>query len=198
MASDLHHLEQDIWHDLQTALQEAEHPFRTGTLGTRGLDDFVALRTVVLRKVDADVRALWCHSDGRAAKVQELKHNPVVSWLFWDAERKIQLRLGGNATLHRQGEEVDRLWTETSRASRKDYLLPHAPATPLERPEAGTPAHLRGTLPSEEESEKGREHFVGIETRIQFIDWLQLSREGHRRAQFRYQNGEPHRQWVSP
>ena len=198
MSPNLHVLEQEIWNSLQAATQQSDHPFRTGTLGTLGLDNFVALRTVVVRWVRAAGKELWFHSDHRAAKGQELANNPSVSWLFWDAAQKIQLRLGGRARLYHESEETDQMWAETSLASRKEYLMPYAPATPLASPEAGIPAHLRNELPSEEESERGRMYFVAICTEIHFIDWLQLSRAGHRRAQFRYEGNETRGQWVSP
>jgi hypothetical protein len=63
--------------------------------------------------------------------------------------------------------------------SSQDYLSPLAPGAPLD---AAPPALSQ------------RESFAALTARIDRIDWLELHREGHRRAVF----GESEAHWVQP
>jgi hypothetical protein len=64
-------------------------------------------------------------------------------------------------------------------ASAKDYLSALAPGTPLEAGSSGSAQ---------------RESFAAVTAHIERIDWLELHRDGHRRAVF----GQPAAHWVQP
>jgi hypothetical protein len=64
-------------------------------------------------------------------------------------------------------------------ASARDYLSALAPGTPLE---TTSPATAQ------------RESFAAVTARVERIDWLELHRDGHRRAVF----GKPEAHWVQP
>ncbi|MGB3616660.1 MAG: hypothetical protein WBA12_00950, partial [Catalinimonas sp.] len=109
----------------------------------------------------------------------------------------IQLRLAGAVTLHHDDALADDIWSETHPGGRKDYLSDYAPATPLPHPASGVPPALEDKRLTEADTAPARDHFVVIRTWVTFVDWLLLSPDGHRRAQFRYDGGGVERRWVS-
>lgn len=89
------------WHALDGVLKEilamldrgAAHyhdPFHWPVLGTTGKDG-VRLRCVILREFLMPDRVLVCHTDARAAKVEEISNVVKVSWLFYHPKRKVKL-----------------------------------------------------------------------------------------------------------
>ena len=191
--------ERDCWQRLeQAAAGHGPRPFRTPTLGTTNGAGGVALRTVVLRGADATARTLCCFTDRRAAKVAALSHHPHASWLFWDPDGGLQLRLSGSTTLHHHDALADQHWQRIPPARRKDYLGSVPPATPLPHPSDGLPPHLKGDHLTEANTAAGRDNFTVIVTQVDHVDWLLLARTGHRRAQFRYRDGQTDQRWVAP
>lgn len=122
----LQQLQQQAWAILQTDSQKPGDVFYTGTLGTQSSSG-VSLRTVVVREVNALEKTISCYSDKRASKIQEIETNSSVSFLFWDSERKIQLRLSGTATIHITDILAEGHWQQTSPSNRRSYLAIPAP-----------------------------------------------------------------------
>ncbi|MCS6989522.1 MAG: pyridoxamine 5'-phosphate oxidase family protein [Chloroherpetonaceae bacterium] len=198
-------LEQDLsldallanaWRSLEEGARNRKHVFHLGVVATvRG--DAPSVRTVVLRKAIAETRTLVFHSDKRSEKIAELRANPNVSWLFYDPNLRVQLRLAGVATLHFDDELADLQWKNSKLTSRRCYIsLP--PLTKLDKAASGLPEWLLHRIPTLEESEAGRENFAVVETRIHSLDWLWLNSTGHRRARFVWRDGELDASWVAP
>lgn len=186
-----------IWESLQKGAMARAHQFHTGVIATVS-EGAPQARTVVLRKVIPETRTLMFHTDQRSQKISELAQNPNVSWLFYDADARVQLRLSGVATAHHQGELADAQWKNAKLLSRRCYLS-IAPSTKLEEPASGLPESLLKRNPTLEESEAGRENFAVVETRIHAIDWLWLNSSGHLRAKFAWlPSGEWAASWVVP
>lgn len=85
-------LEQSSWQQLVTVLDskpdETTAPgFKTMTVASRTATGADA-RTVVLRKVDADRKYVWFHTDVRAAKVMQFEAFPDCTLLFWMKNRR--------------------------------------------------------------------------------------------------------------
>jgi pyridoxine/pyridoxamine 5'-phosphate oxidase len=194
----LEHLQQQAWAILQTDSQKPGDVFYTGTLGTQS-GSGVSLRTVVVREVNPLEKTIICYSDKRASKIQEIEINPSVSFLFWDSERKIQLRLSGTATIHTTSELTNQHWAQTSPSNRRSYLAIPAPGSSQSEPTSGLPDGLDTREPTQDESEQGRSNFAVIVSRIQQLDWLHLAKSGHRRAIFQYEAGElVDASWIIP
>ncbi len=191
-------IERRAWALLVNGSQDPKAAFYTGALGTLGPDG-PSLRTVVLREVDPQNRLTLCYSDVRAGKVADIRTHPVVSWLFWDEERKIQLRLRGRAAVHTAGPLADRHWQGTSRSNRRSYLSVPPPGSAQLFPTSGLPEGLETREPDEEESASGRPNFAVIVTQIERLEWLWLGRGGHRRAEFNYDGPNlSHAIWLIP
>jgi hypothetical protein len=196
--SPLNEIQESAWTLLVQGSQTPGDAFYTGTLGTQA-GDSVSLRTVVLREADAVQKSLICYSDKRAAKIQELNTNPQVSFMFWDSERKIQLRLSGTAKVHLTDTLAEEHWQQASLSNRRSYLAIPAPGSPQPGPTSGLPAGLDTREPSKEETESGRANFAVISIQVQHLDWLHLAKGGHRRAMFSYEEGKmAEASWVIP
>jgi pyridoxamine 5'-phosphate oxidase len=174
-------IEAALWRELSRAVHDRHHAWRLATLATvatvpDGLppDDVQAeARTVVLRDCDAASRCLLVYTDARSAKAQQAQARPHGVLVLWSPALGWQLRLNVVLVLHTSGLQVSSRWAQLKLTpSAQDYLSPLPPGAPL----AGAP-----TVAPVRES---RDHFSVLECRVQSTDWLELHRDGHRRARF--------------
>lgn len=187
---DLDELLRQIWRLLQRGVGDGRSAFHTPGIATQSLDGGASLRTVVLRAAQSDPPRLLCHTDARSGKVAELQANDRVAWLFYDARKKVQLRINARAELHRDDDLARRQWQRTGLWSRRCYCSTAAPGSELSGPGSGLPPELEQRAPEQQESEAGRDNFVVVSCAVLSIDWLWLSARGHRRADFRWSERE--------
>ncbi len=182
----------DAWQQLAHGAASAKHGFHLPTLATVTPGGKPASRIVVLRAVDAVVRGVVAHTDLRSPKVEHLQHQGFASWVFYDAPRRIQVRLAGQTEVLSQGAVADERWQQSNDSSRRCYLAPAAPGTPTDYPSPNLPAHVRDRVPTADETEPGRANFAVIRTVAATIDVLYLHHTGHRRAGFQWDaDGSP-------
>lgn len=132
---------------------------------------------MVLRQFDREKCACRFYTDARSPKVAELISNPACSLLFFDKRHMVQLRAEGNAIVEKAEEgglpaDLQKLWDSLPEHGRADYLTKGAPSSPLS---------------DEGDAKSGPitpQNFCRITVTIDYLDWLSLSREGHRRAAF--------------
>jgi len=157
-----------IWDELARACDDRNHQWRTPVLASSGSDGFPQARTVVLRQTDAERSELRIFTDRRSAKIAELSKRPHASLVFWSAALSWQLRIRCAVTIDIDSAEVARIWdTVKESAAASDSLAPAAPGTPL--------------APFEQTSTTDH-HLAIIVASVLEMDWLELSRRGHRRA----------------
>jgi hypothetical protein len=78
-------------------------------------------------------------------------------------------------------------------------MSPIAPSVPQVEPSTGLDPALTAFAYTEEESEAGFEHFVVVETAINWMEWYYTHHTGNRRAVFRYLHGSVQEaSWLSP
>ena len=155
-------------------------------------------RIVVLRNANSDQHTIRFHSDIRSPKVNNLKKNSKVFFIFYDKEEKIQLRVSGDAIINYKNNITKASWEKTAHMSRKCYLAAHAPGTVSEKPTSGVSDKVENLKYTLEESESGYENFCVIETKIDSIEWLYLAAKGHRRAKFEYSKNSIKKNWLTP
>lgn len=194
-------LEQTSWQQLASVLDERNDKplapgFKTMTVASR-TETGADARTVVLRKVDADRKYVWFHTDVRAAKVMQFEAFPNATLLFWDEALRTQLRLTVETHLHTNDYVADEHWQTVGAGSRKNYLSEQEPGSEQPTPYPGFPPGLGASLPTPEASEAGRSNFAVIECRVLAMDYLRLSREGQLRAKFQYEP-ESRMAWLAP
>lgn len=176
----LDEIETALWQELRAAAERRDHPWRTATLITRGLDGEPDARTVVLRQVDPAERELQIFTDSRSPKARQILAHPRGTLVMWSPALGWQLRLKVALALQTDGLAVLSHWARLKMTPAQfDYLSPVPPGSPLAQPCA----------------ERGvREHFAVIQARVTEVDWLDLNRDGQRRAHF----GSGPAQWLAP
>jgi pyridoxamine 5'-phosphate oxidase len=166
-------IRQRIWQELQRAVQDRHHEWRTPVLATVDLDGAPQARTVVLRQADARQTELQFFTDKRSPKVAELQAAPSVALVFWSTRLSWQLRIQATAAVLGSCPEVDGVWARVSQSpAAGDYLSAKAPGAAW-NPDATDP-----------EPDHSQHHLAIVTLRVQYIDWLELARTGHRRAVF--------------
>lgn len=138
------------------------------------------------------------HTDYRSPKVEQIKKNNIVSWLFYDAKSRIQIRLKTVATIHYQDAITLKRWDDSRLESRRCYLVNPAPSTVANLPTDGLPENLSVKDLTDENVAIGYENFAVVKNEVTEIDWLFLNHDGHRRAQFLFSEQEVKMQWVIP
>lgn len=157
-----------IWNELQRATVDRHHEWRTPVLATASPQGGPQARTVVLRGADASTSQLVFFTDSRSAKVNELQTTAAAVLVFWSKRLNWQLRVSVQAKVHTEGALVESAWARVSQsAAAGDYLAAQAPGSAL-HPTAA--------------AEEGLHHLAVVTAQVEQVDWLELAREGHRRA----------------
>jgi pyridoxamine 5'-phosphate oxidase len=165
-----------LWRELSRAVRDRHHAWRFATLATVSAQaDGVhpEARTVVLRDCDRAARTLLVYTDARSAKAQQAERRPQGVLVVWSPALGWQLRLHVALVLHTSGLQVSSRWAQLNLTpAAQDYMAPLPPGTPQASP---------GAPPPDRDS---RSHFAVLECQVQSTDWLELHRDGHRRARF--------------
>ena len=176
-------IEPAVWRGLGRATVDKHHAWRTPVLATADGRGGVDARTVVLREIQGDTRTLVVYTDARAAKVAQLHARATCTLVMWSAALGWQLRLRARVDVHTDGLAVTSRWASLrSSRSAQDYLSPLAPGMALD---AEPPVTEPGAQ---------REHFAVLVAHVEEIDWLELHRDGHRRARLDASGGR----WLVP
>ncbi len=163
----------EIFKEIRAALNDgvkAGHPFHTMVMGTVGLDRMARLRTVVLRKFEDDF-SLWCYTDRRSKKVMHLIENDKVSLLFYDPEKKIQLKIEGLGTLVETPELIREVYQGFSEKATRDYRTTTAPGSTV-------------ASPNEVDYLDEEHHLCILKIQPYKIEYLRLDEPSHVRIRF--------------
>lgn len=173
--TDLGQIHAACWQQLDAASRTRGHNLRVLGLATVDASGLPALRSVVLREVDAAARTLMFFTDARSPKVAQIVAQPMAQMLGWCASLSWQLRISARLEVATDGLALSSRWARLKlKPAAQDYLSPLPPGTPLAGPPGPPPAPVR----------ESRGHFAIVTASVLAIDWLELHREGHRRAQF--------------
>ena len=186
-----------IWKHLDLGTLDREHPFHLPVFGTIA-DNEPSLRVVVLRRFWRRPPMLAFHSHIGSPKIEQIKQNPNVYWLFYHPKQKFQIRVKGAATIHTDGDLHEEQWLATELFSRRCYIGEN-PSQISKKPTSGLPEDLIERQPNREESEIGRANFCVISSTIDAIDCMELDVKGHRRSLFTWNEaGELETKWLTP
>jgi len=187
----------EIWTLLSRGVVDRSEDFRLPVIIVNK-GDFADGRIVVLRGAFKDKRVLRFHTDLRSSKIEALKDNQNIYFLFYNKKRKIQVRAKGIATIHHKNSITEEAWKKTQIISRKCYLATNAPGTSSIDPNPGYPKELEGKNPKIEDTEIGFENFCVIESKIVEMEWLYLASQGHRRAKLTINENDVSTEWLTP
>jgi len=195
---DLPALEKDCWHRLVNGSVQGRHPMHNAVLANMGQAG-INMRTVVLRKALPVEKHLIFYTDIRSGKWAEIERHNTVSWLFYDAAARIQIRASGLSSLHQTGDLADQAWSSSNILNRKNYLSILIPSAATPEPVSGLSQEVEADEITLEQSEAGRKNFGVITTEIKWMEWLWLNGNGHRRASFIYEDtGAFTANWLVP
>ena len=186
-----------VWDLLNLGLLDRNAPFHLPVF-ICGKDKNFEGRTIVLRGINKKNKNLWFHTDIRSKKINILKNNPKASFLFYDKDKKIQLRIFGNTKINYQNDITLESWKKTIHMSRQCYLGEKIPGDVVAGPTSGLSEKVDNFKYSLEESEIGYKNFCLIETFVTSIEWLYLAAKGHRRARFIFTNDLVEKKWIIP
>ena len=136
-------------------------------------------RTVVLRGLDLNPLRVYFNADYRSPKIKELKENDFCTALFYNQERRVQLRFKCRAILHYKNDISNKAWDNTALQSRKCYMGPYSPSKILEEWHPNIPLEYLKMDPDKERSQEGYVNFVHIELKVVELDILELHHDGH-------------------
>jgi pyridoxamine 5'-phosphate oxidase len=181
--STLPEIEAAVWRELIHATRDKQHPWRCPVLATTD-GEIGDARTVVLREIDVDERRMRIYTDERAGKVAQLRKHPLGTLVMWSPELGWQLRWRVRLDAQASGLAVSSRWAQIRLSpAAQDYLSPVPPGAELPQP---------GEAPAGQTM--AREFFAVMEAELLSLDWLELHRDGHRRARFDGDGGR----WLQP
>ena len=117
-----------------------------------------------------------------------MKNNSFCSALFYNQERRVQLRFKCQASIHYQNNISSEVWNDTALQSKKCYMGPYSPSEILDDWHPNIPLEYLKMDPDKKHSEKGYDNFVHVELEIVELDILELHHDGHIR--FTTKNGK--------
>ena len=168
----LEEIPQLLYKELTKGMVQKKHPFRNVVFSTSTQDTPMS-RWVVCRHVTAE-QGFYIYTDGRSQKILELNQNVKCNLLFYHDRQGVQIRFNCEGKIHQQNELTQRYWHGVKGNSAENYTTSLAPGTPIESIEDG----------QEFLEELTDEHFTVLELNPYAFEVVQLSREGHIRANF--------------
>lgn len=171
----LEELFKEVKRELQNGISKKDHPFRYFTLGTVNAVNEPKLRTVVFRKMNAELE-LFFYTDRRSNKRNDLVLNEYATALFYHPKKMLQIQINGLAVVEKDTEFLKSLWNGIPAHLRKDYTTVKGPGSPIKNPEEVT--YLNN-----------QNHFCVIKIIPHYIEYLRLGKpNNHIRARFYKKN----------
>ncbi|MEN3793155.1 pyridoxamine 5'-phosphate oxidase family protein [Fulvimarina sp. MAC3] len=188
--------------ELSAAVSDRGHGFRTFTIASIDRSGAPSARIVVLRAVDPRNSQLRFHTDLRSHKVSELSEDDRVSLVFYDKDRKLQLRVSGRAVVKSIGDGDDlaaRAFEASQPMSRKCYRVEPGSGALIDQPDGYAHAGVSDRDDGDIAADPGAEHFAAVVVTFERVEVLYLASEGHRRSRFdRNDDGAFEGVWLTP
>jgi len=182
---------QAIWQKLTYAVS-ARSPFTLMQLASVAENAQPKIRTIVLRDFSLAPASLLFTTDVRSAKVREMRDNPQVSLLGWDAQNSLQLRLEGEAGCVNERELRRTVWQKLRPAAQQLFYSPDSPGDSLDDPDALRSGHASASLA------EPPKNFALIRIMIKRIESLDVGNDPHQRCAFLLQEQGWTGRWLAP
>lgn len=161
------------------------HAYRWPVVSTVAADGGPDARIVVLRRFGPAARVLVFHTDVRSSKVADLRRDPRCTFLFYDPDDRLQLRVRTTVTLHHADDFARAEFDAQSKHNRASYASAGTPGAD-EPPDS--PFDYPPKPPVDESLAFA--NFLAVACVIDRIDALELHPSGHRRAVLEWAGGE--------
>ncbi|MEE2952893.1 MAG: pyridoxamine 5'-phosphate oxidase family protein [Pseudomonadota bacterium] len=182
--------------EIERAVEDRHHGFRTFGLSTIGVDGAPESRIVVLRKVLTADWVIRFHTDSRSEKVAEIAKDDRVSALLYNKDLKLQIRARGRAALRQKDDTARFAFAEAKPLGRVCYRIQPGPGSAIDEPDAyshSNSGEAEGTA-----TDPGWPNFCAVDLSLHEIEILYLAHEGHRRARFAKTSAGYAASWLAP
>ena len=173
--------------DLHSAVKDAGHEYHLFTIATVN-DKIPEIRTVVLRDFNIKKYQISFHTDTRSPKYSQVKSNPAISALFYSTQKRTQLRLHGNATICKDQNLLNMLWSNLNKDSRECYQGEVPPSGNIPKPKI---------INDTSRNMSGFENFSRISIEISSVEILRLHHLGHKRLLCDISKDPVEFQWIA-
>jgi len=163
---------------LVEAIKNGSDPHHFFSLSTIR-DNNAESRMIVLRDVTLSPFKIFFNCDIRSPKANQLQNQNNCTALFYNQERRIQMRLKCNIYLHYNNKLSKKVWENTPFQSRKCYMGSLNPSSELKAWDPNVPPKYIDRDPNEEDSYNGYNNFMHVELEIMYCDILELHYNGH-------------------
>ncbi len=182
LGNDLIEIEKQIWLLLKQSFKIAKSPFHQAYVATIN-NNFPEQRTVVLRNINIEEKTLRFHTDIRSEKIENLRNSNSLSWLFYDSELKLQLRIYTKAEIHYDDDLANIAWNNSRLASKMCYTTHAKSGSIIAEPEV-IDINQKDIEP--ELLDFARKNFCIVETKAAAMDFVFLNAKGNKRGYFNY------------
>ncbi|MGU7838142.1 pyridoxamine 5'-phosphate oxidase family protein [Burkholderia sp. AW33-5] len=187
-----------LWSCLESGVGAQRSPFTMVQAATLGLDGAPKVRTIVLRQASRADRRLSFHTDARSEKVVELRRDPRIAIVASDLDSLVQIRAEGVATICEDEAQRRAVWQSNRPHTLLLYRAPLRPGTPIESPKDAHVTVSPDTDTGTATTDDGYRNFCLLHVSVTRIDWLDLARDGHRRAVFDVNDDGYEGRWIAP
>tara|TARA_Y100000741_G_scaffold294007_1_gene234353 strand:- start:181 stop:774 length:594 start_codon:yes stop_codon:yes gene_type:complete len=163
---------------LKDGISNSKNPYHFLYLSTLN-NDYPQSRTVVLRGFKNKPNKILFNADFRSPKVKQLIENSNCLALFYDNDRKVQLRFNCRAIINHKNSLSYKVWSKTPLQSRKCYMGDLEPSKVINNWDPNIPIEYLKKDPEQKNSELGYENFTVIELIVNNLDLLELHHDGH-------------------
>jgi len=171
----------EIWQSLSDATHAPSHPMRNVALASVDAHGAPHLRLLILRAVVTAAFRLQLHTDLRSAKWRQISSCAQVSLLTYDPEKRVQIRLSGQAELIGPDRKEQRaIWDGLPDWTRTTYCG----GPPGHRAAPPTTSRRAEQAPDRDQTEHGRSVFGVLDISVTHIDWYTHPRGAIARAEF--------------
>ena len=180
MTDEMNAILQQVFDHLAHAARSRHSAMHTAVVATADGN----MRTMVLRGFDRENAVLRFNTDVRSPKIAAIRQDQAMRVLAYDPDAKVQIRMMGQGHVDDRSPAADAAWAGSTTFARRAYLTQGAPGELAGCETSGLPEWAEGINPSEEQVAPARANFALLMVRVTRFDWLYLSSDGHRRAQF--------------
>ena len=183
----LEKIEKMIWDYLIQGVKNKKSAFNCPTLITQGEE--INPRTLILREVEKKKFLITFFTDKRTNKKIDIDNNNNSVVHVYDKRRKQQVCLYGKAKIENKNSITKNYWKKLNNFSKLNYAYEKAPGS-----EILMPNHVNYM----KNDNQMYENFSVINIKIYKIIWLLLSKEGNKKAEFKYNNSNYNSKWLVP
>ena len=189
----LNNIYESIWDELLNGAVNRKHPFHLCFFSSLSAASLAPeTRIVILREAIKKNLYLRSNCDLRSSKTKEIEKNPETMLMFYDSEKKVQIRIRALSKIIRDKKIVEPIWNASQEISRQCYYTPFSPSSVLKEPFSNSLLNLKG-------KGLGLSVFGLIVSTVVQIDYLKLKHDGHVRCEFKCDNKRLVKSnWIAP